>query len=108
MRELARTMAAQKKAAHEYLHLHGVRTGRSNDFQVISTGPRTPDGFRTQYGTQYSKSEQAPLPVGPAFSGWDPYDISKGKSGETHFASIRVDDYACGGPGKPPCKVRAG
>ena len=85
---------------------HGVRTGRSNDFQVIGTGPRTPDGMRTQYGTQYSKSEPIPLTVGPAFSGWDPYDIPMGKNGETHFASVRVDDYACGGPGKPPCQVR--
>ena len=98
---------------HPYTRHHGepwrgVRTGRSNDFQVIGTGPRTPEGFHTQYGTQYSKSENNPLPVGPSPSGWYPYDVPIGKGGETHFASIRVDDYACGGPGRPPCQVRWG
>jgi hypothetical protein len=30
-----------------------------------------------------------------------------GKKEETHFASIRVDDYPCGGPGKPSCHGKA-
>ena len=97
---------------HPYTREHGepysgVRRGRSNDFQVIGTGPRTPEGYRTQYGTRYSRSQHAPLPTEAAPTGWFPYDASAGKHEETHFASIRVDDYACGGPGKPPCQGKA-
>jgi len=97
---------------HPYAQHHGepwsgVRRGRTNDFQVISTGPRTPEGFRTHVGTQYSQSEIAPLPVAPPPSGWYPYTVPTGKGAETHFASIRVDQYACGGPGQPPCEGKA-
>jgi hypothetical protein len=81
--------------------------GRTNDFQVISTGPLTPEGYRTQVGTKYSKTESEPLPVAPPPSGWYPYNAPLGKVAETHFASIRVDGYPCGSPGTPACQGKA-
>ena len=105
----------------------GASPGRTNDFQVIGTGPRTPSvtptepGYRVQYGTQYSKTESVTLPQGPAgggwvpsgaASGWYPYDVPAGTTSaglggeETRFASIRVDE-TCGGPAGPPCQGKA-